>query len=87
MALWIFGDIIGWIGWIIFKIWVLIAWIYYYIYLAIEWILRLLGNIPIIGALFNLLAEYWEIQQEIIEFSIDKIDDYADLWRDTWSEW
>ena len=87
MALWIFGDIVGWIGWIYLKLCILLLWIYYYIYLAIEWILRLLGNIPVIGALFNLLADFWEIQHEVIEISIDKLDDYADQWRDTWSEW
>ncbi len=87
MALWIFGDIIGWIGWIYLKLLNLLMWIYYYIYFAIAWVLRLLGNIPVIGALFNLFADFWETQQEIIEFAIDKVDDYAELWRDTWSEW
>ena len=65
MALWIFGDIVGWIGWIYLKLCILLLWIYYYIY----------------------LADFWEIQHEVIEISIDKLDDYADQWRDTWSEW
>jgi len=87
MALWIFGDIIGWAGWIIFKIYVLLFWVYYYVYYAIAWILHLLGELPIIGPLFELLARLWDINAEICEIVIDKLDDYAELWRDTWSEW
>lgn len=84
MALWIFGDIIGWIY---FKIAILVCWIYYYIYRLIELILRVLAKIPILGPLFDLIADFWSVQEDIILYGIDKLDDYADQWLDSWCEW